>query len=164
MLFRSILGPWERPALVAARVPFKWDMAPMPVSPHTHRSGNVFYVDQWGVSSSTNHPEEAWQVVKWLGSADFQTRWLSAYGASSIQCVRSVDETRAWLHFGGSNGQIALDELKNGSPPPLNYANGDQVENTWNQEFGLVQLEKETAAEAVKKIVPKIDAILAQRA
>jgi multiple sugar transport system substrate-binding protein len=160
----AILGPWERPALVAAKVPFKWDMAPIPVSPHTHRSGNVFYVDQWGVSAASNHPEEAWRLVKWLGSTDFHKRWLSAYGASSVDCVRSVDESPAWLHFGNSSGQIALDDLKNGSLPPVNYANGDQVENTWNQELSLVQLGQETAASAVKKLVPKINSILAQPA
>lgn len=32
----AILGPWERPAIVAAKAKFKWDMAPMPVSPRTH--------------------------------------------------------------------------------------------------------------------------------
>jgi multiple sugar transport system substrate-binding protein len=160
----AILGPWMRPDLVAAKVTYKWDMAPIPVSPHTHKSGNVFYVDQWGVSAASSHPEEAWQLVKWLGSTDFHSRWLSAYGASSVDCVRSVDEEPAWLHYGNSNGQIALDELKNGSLPPINYANGDQVENTWNQELGLVQLGQETAAQAVKKLVPKINAILAQPA
>lgn len=158
----AILGPWERPAIVAAKAKFKWDMAPMPVSPRTHKAGNVFYVDQWSVAAASSHPEEAWQLVKWLGSTDFHRRWLNAFGASSIDCIRSVDETPAWLHYGGSSGQIALDELRNGSPPPVNYANGDQVENTWNQELQLVQIGQETAADAVKKIVPKVDAILAQ--
>ncbi len=158
----AVLGPWERPALTAAKVPFAWDMAPIPVSPHTHKSGNVLYVDQWGVAAASSHPEEAWQLVKWLGSTDFHMRWLNAYGASSIDCVRAVDEAPAWLHYGGSSGQIAIDELKNGSLPPINYANGDQVENVWNQELALVQIGQETAAQAVKKIVPKVNAILAQ--
>jgi ABC-type glycerol-3-phosphate transport system substrate-binding protein len=116
----------------------------------------------WSVAATANHPQEAWQLVKWLGSTDFHQRWLAAYGASSVDCVRSVVESPAWVHYGGSSGQVAIDELKNGSPPPVNYANGDQVENTWDQEFQLVQLGQETAAQAVAKIVPKIDAILAR--
>jgi multiple sugar transport system substrate-binding protein len=158
----AVLGPWERPTLVASKVKFKWAMAPMPVSPHTRKSGNVFYVDQWGVTAASSHPEEAWLLVKWLGSTDFHMRWLQTYGASSVDCVRAVDETSAWLNFGGTSGQVAIDELKNGAAPPVNFANGDQVENIWIQELQLVQLGNETAAQAVAKIVPKVDAILAQ--
>lgn len=155
-----MVGPWERPTLAAAKLKFQWDAVTTPVSPHTHRTATAVYTDQFSVSSATAHPNEAWQFAKWLGSEDYHRRWLDAFGPSSIDAVRSVVALPKFANYDGHSIQPFLQELKVGSPPPINFPVGEQVQNIWDQEFQLVQLGEETAATAVQKITPKIDATL----
>ncbi len=157
----SILGPWFRPTMAQTKPSFDWGLALSPSSPHTHKPSTFVYVDQWSASSSTSHAAEAWTLVKWLGSPEFHQAWLRAYGASSLDAVTAVVNNPAWMHYNGHSGSIFLEEAKYASLPPINYANGGRVQDVWNQELGLVQLWQESAAAAVAKIVPKVDAILA---
>ncbi len=155
-----IVGPWERPAIAAAKVPFQWGVVTTPVSPRTHRTATAVYTDQWSVSAQTAHPEEAWQFAKWLGEIDFHTRWLNAFGASSLDAIAAVDKAPRFVNFDNHSPAAWVEELKYGSPPPINYSNGERAQAVWDQELQLVQLGQETAAQAVAKMVPKIDTIL----
>jgi len=131
-----------------------------PVSPRTHRTATAVYTDQWSVSAQTAHPEEAWQFAKWLGEIDFHTRWLNAFGASSLDAIAAVDKAPRFVNFDNHSPAAWVEELKYGSPPPINYSNGERAQAVWDQELQLVQLGQETAAQAVAKMVPKIDTIL----
>ena len=157
----AILGPWFRPTMAQTTPTFDWGIVLSPSSPHTHKPSSFTYVDQWSGSSTTSHPNEAWQLIKWLGSPEFHTAWLNAYGASSLDAVTSVVNNPAWMNYNGHSGKVFLEEAKYGTPPPINFANGGRVQDVWNQELGLVQLGQESAAAAVAKIVPKVNAILA---
>ena len=57
-----------------------------------------------------------------------------------------------WLHYGKSTGEIILDSLSFSQVPPVNFGNANEVENTWDQEFGNVIAGQETIEQAVKKI------------
>lgn len=64
-------GPWAWPDYTA-QLTFNWDVAPPlhgPAGAYTHLDGLLL-----GMSSQTSHPEEAWQLVKFLGySREAQT-------------------------------------------------------------------------------------------
>ena len=160
----AILGPWFRPAMaeLTGKAAFGWDVVTTPVSSRTHRTASTLYTDQWSASSTTAHPEEAWQLVKWLGGTEFHQNWLRVFGASSLDAVKPVVESPAWVDFGGHSGRPFLQELKSAAPPPVNFAQGGRVQDVWNPELQLVQIGQESAATAVKKICDKVDPILAQ--
>jgi len=159
-----IVGPWERPAIAQAKVPFQWDVVTTPVSPRTHRTATAVYTDQWGVSAQTAHPAEAWQFVKWLGEIDFHTLWLQSFGASSLDAIAAVDKMPRFVHFDNHSPAAWIEELQYGSPPPINFPSGERAQAVWDQELPLVQLGHETAAQAVAKMVPQINSILQQGA
>jgi len=160
----AILGPWFRPTMAQTTPKFNWGIALSPSSPHTHKPGSFTYVDQWSGAASTPHTEETWQLVKWLGSPEFHQAWLKAYGASSLDAVKTVISNPAWMNYDNHSGSVFLQELKYSVPPPVNFANGGRVQDVWNQELQLVQIGQESAQAAVAKIVPKVNAILAQGA
>lgn len=159
-----IVGPWERPAIAQAKMPFQWDVVTTPVSPRTHRTATAVYTDQWGVSAQTAHPAEAWQFVKWLGEIDFHTLWLQSFGASSLDAIAAVDKMPRFVHFDNHSPAAWIEELQYGSPPPINFPSGERAQAVWDQELPLVQLGHETAAQAVAKMVPQINSILQQGA
>jgi multiple sugar transport system substrate-binding protein len=155
------LGPWWRPEVV--NDPFKVGLVSTPFSPHTGKTASMRYVDAFCATAPARYPEQVWQLLKWLGSKDWHLRWLQAYGPSSVDPLRAIDETPAWLRFGGTDGHVVLDDLNYGVAPPTNFALGAQVSAVWDQELSLVQLDQESAADAAKKITTRVRAILARR-
>ncbi len=71
---------------------FAWDFAPMP---RGSSDANVIAAVAWGISSRTQHPKEAWELVRGLTSVDSQTD-LSRLGLA-IPPRRSVAESRAFV-------------------------------------------------------------------
>jgi multiple sugar transport system substrate-binding protein len=157
----AILGPWFRPGMAQMTKKFDWDIVLSPRSPRTHKPGSFTYVDQWSAATSTPHAEETWALVNWLGSPEFHQAWLKAFGASSLDAVKAVINNPAWMHYDNHSGQIFVEEAKYSVPPPVNFGNGGRVQDVWNQEIALLQIGQESAKDAVAKIVPKVNAILA---
>ncbi|MEZ4661603.1 MAG: extracellular solute-binding protein [Caldilineaceae bacterium] len=62
------IGPWNL-GVQADGATFKWDVAPMPNGPAgttTHQS-----VDGTMIWGKTQHPEESWELMKWLTGVDY---------------------------------------------------------------------------------------------
>ncbi len=56
-------GPWFRPGLVENE-PFNWTVRLFPRVPgSTEMPVSVLYVDQWAMSSTTDNPDEAWELL-----------------------------------------------------------------------------------------------------
>jgi hypothetical protein len=97
-----------------------------------------------------------------LGSEDWHMRWLRAYGPSSVDPVRAIDDTPAWLSAGGTDGHAVLADLTYSVAPPTNFALGAQVSAVWDQELSPVQRGQESAADAAMRITTRVNAILAR--
>lgn len=72
-------GRWATPATIA-NADFNWNVAPLPVGPSGEPTNWLF----WGayvVNANTEHPEEAWELVTRLTSADVQGE-IAALGAN----------------------------------------------------------------------------------
>jgi multiple sugar transport system substrate-binding protein len=158
----GLFGPWFRPTLVTMDKPFNWDVTYPPKAPNTGKRGSVVYTDQWGMSSSTKVPNETWDFMQFLTSQDGQQQWNDLIGARSISPVKAVAQSDKWLHYGKSSGEIILDSLSFSQVPPVNFGNANEVENTWDQEFGNVVAGQETIDQAVTKICQAITPILAE--
>lgn len=156
----GLFGPWFRPTLVTMDKPFKWDVAYPPKDPKTGKRGFVVYTDMWGMSPNTKVPQQTWDFMKFLTSKAGQQEWTDLIGARFISPIKEVAQSDKWLHYGGSSGEIILDSLSFSQVPPVNFGNANEVENTWDQEFGTVISGQQTVEQAVKKICDQVTPIL----
>mgnify|MGYP000451111314 CR=1 FL=1 len=157
----GLFGPWFRPTLVTMEKPFRWDVAYPPKAPSTGKRGSVVYTDMWGIYSGSKVAEQAWDFIKFLTSQKGQEMWTELIGARSISPVKAVAQSDAWLHYGGSTGEIILDSLSFSQAPPVNFGNANEAETIWDQEFGLVISGEQTVEQAVAKICEQIAPVLA---
>jgi multiple sugar transport system substrate-binding protein len=161
----STFGPWFRPGLVENE-PFNWTVRPYPRSPKGTDPVTVVYTDHWGLAASSDHPNEAWELMKFLGGNEGHTAWSEIYGSRSITPVRELALSDKWMGYGGpehrADNQAILDQLDNTRPPPVNFANANAAETAWNEEFDLVINGQQTVEEAVKNACERITPILQQ--
>lgn len=60
-------------------LPFNWDIAP-PVGAPDGTQTMFSTTGHWSVAAETDHPEAAWELAKFLSSADFMTAYNEVYG------------------------------------------------------------------------------------
>jgi multiple sugar transport system substrate-binding protein len=153
-------GIWETPAL-REKYSFRWDVAMFPKNREGIRhtgSGGTGY----GILRTSEHPTQAWEVVKGLTSPQVQAE-MARRGLAQ-PALRTVAEGDAW----------ALNNM-----PPVNkkmlneavqYIIFDPFHPRWREieakyiipELDLLKTGKETAEEAAKKIAPHINRLLAE--
>ena len=90
----GLAGPFGRWVVPSYRTitDFEWDFAPMP---RGREQANMAATVAWAMSSRTEHPEEAWALVRSLVSERTQTQ-LSELGLA-IPTLRRVAESEAFL-------------------------------------------------------------------
>jgi multiple sugar transport system substrate-binding protein len=88
-------GRWATPG-ARADVPFNWDVVELPVGPGGTQ-GNWLFWGAYVVNANTEHPQEAWQLVQALTSADTQSA-ISELGAN-IPSRQSDAAIEAFLGF-----------------------------------------------------------------
>jgi multiple sugar transport system substrate-binding protein len=65
----SFWGPWYQDTFNKAPN-LQWQAVPLPTGPGGHH-GAIMWMG-WGISSTSKHPAEAWQLLKWLTTAPGQ--------------------------------------------------------------------------------------------
>lgn len=107
-------GPWwqdvfnETPNL-------QWGVAPIPAGPNGTHESAVMWMG-WGINAATEHPEEAWALLKFLttepGQRVFALKALSAVQSVSEEMQR-VDDPYWGVFISEANYLGALDEQAN---------------------------------------------------
>jgi len=153
-------GIWETPAL--RNYKFDWDVAMFPKNDKGVRrfgTGGSGYA----VLKSSQHKKEAWEVVKALTGPAGQIE-LARRGLAQ-PARRSVAESENWAaHPGKPVNKAMLNEA-------VQYIVFDPFHPHWQEaqakimlpEFDLLFNGKESAQEAVNKIVPKMNELLAAK-
>ncbi len=158
----NMAGPWFRPGLVENDV-FNWTIRLYP-RPGNEAPTSVLYTDQWSMSADTDHPDEAWALLKFLGGSEGQTLWSDIYGSRSITPIQELALSDAWLNYGGEahreDNEKILSQLERTVPPPTNFGDGAKVENIWNDELELVIVGQSTVDAAVENIVSNVNSTL----
>jgi len=153
----NMAGPWFRPGLVENK-PFNWTLRlyPRPTA-ESDPPISVLYTDQWGMSADTEHPDEAWELLKFLSGPEGQGIWSEIYGSRSIVPIQEIANSDAWLGYGGEehreDNQTILDQLERTVPPPTNFGNGAELENIWNEQFELVMVGQQDVDTAIDTIL-----------
>src|SRR5690606_5365091 len=104
-------GPWwqdvfnETPGLA-------WGVVPVPAGPAGHAS--VVMLQGWGITAQSQHPAEAWEVLKWLttepGQRVFALKALSPSPAVSEEMQR-VNDPYWGVFIAETDYLAALDNL-----------------------------------------------------
>jgi multiple sugar transport system substrate-binding protein len=85
-------GPWWQDVLNSTPN-LKWQVVPVPAGPGGHHS--VLMWLGWGISGQSQHPDEAWKVLKWLttepGQRVFALKALSGNPVVSQEMQRDSD-------------------------------------------------------------------------
>lgn len=158
----QMAGPWFRPGLVENE-PFKWTIRLYP-RPGAEAPTSILYTDQWSMSSETENADEAWELLKFLGGIEGQTIWSEIYGSRSITPIQAIAQSDAWLGYGGethlADNQTILDQLEQTVPPPINFGDGAEVDNIWDEQFELVMVGQQSVEQAVQTITDSVNSVL----
>ncbi len=158
----QMAGPWFRPGLVENE-PFNWTIRLFP-RPGADAPTSILYTDQWSMSSETEYPDEAWELLKFLGGIEGQTIWSEIYGSRSITPIQEIALSDAWLGYGGeehrADNQTILDQLESTVPPPINFGDGAEVDNIWNEQFELVMVGQQDVETSVQTIVDQVNSVV----
>jgi multiple sugar transport system substrate-binding protein len=151
-------GPWQFVNL-REDAAFNWDVAPLPAG----KAGSITWVagSGFGVSNTTEHPNEAWQAVQVITSSQ------------SLQKLAQAGR-------GYPARQSAVPAFVDPSVPPQNVAVVEQIlansvaqsrflrtTTTWQetevmltQEFNPVFLGQQSVEETISRVKPKFDELL----
>ncbi|MEM7537064.1 MAG: sugar ABC transporter substrate-binding protein [Chloroflexota bacterium] len=157
----NVVGHWRVPRYLA-NAEFAFDFAPLPEGAiaANRADGSCF-----AVSASSEHPDEAWEFVKFLAGPDSMGVDLLLGLQQMTPVVLEFQDSEAFLNpegLEGSNKAAFLagkDNLFSMYDPihPV-YAEWDAL---WKQELGEVWLGNATAAEAFERMAPEVDEMLA---
>ena len=85
-------GPWFQETLDATPG-LEWAVVPLPSGPAGHK-GVIMWMG-WGINAETEHPQEAWELLKWLttepGQRPFARRALTQYKPLAVELQRIND-------------------------------------------------------------------------
>lgn len=155
----TMAGPWFRPGLVEEEL-FPWTIRLFPRAPEGEAPTSILYVDQWAMSADSENPDQAWELLKFLGGPDGHNAWAEIYGSRSINPIEEIARSDQWLGYGGeehvADNELILEQLERTVPPLTNFGDGAKIENIWDDQFGLVivgQMDVPTASQTITDMV-----------
>ncbi len=138
-------GRWATPGTIT-NADFNWNVAPLPVGPSAEATNWLF----WGayvVNANTEHPEEAWDLVTRLTSAEIQGQ-IASLGANipSRATDEAIELFLGTLPDSGVNNQAFVDgttsaDVRTEAPlffgdwPSIDSAYGSAINSVFNGEL-----------------------------
>jgi len=159
----NVIGHWRVPRYLASEG-LNFDFAPLPIGDSgeavNRADGSCF-----GISASTEHPEEAWELVK----------YLAAPGAAGVDLLLDLQQMTPVLSNFKSDDRFLNPEVLPGSNKAAFLAGSENLntmydpihpmysafDSLWKQELAEVWLGNATAEEAVESIQFQVDDLLA---
>ncbi len=112
----GMLGMWESHSWMAYTFDgwtdaFNWDVAAIPAGPHGDIVANID-ADTFAIPKSSKHPDEAWEVAKWMAQPDILLRLAKIWG--SLPARKSISDS--WLDemqasYPDVNFQVFIDSI-----------------------------------------------------
>lgn len=156
-------GRWATPGTIA-NADFNWNVAPLPIGP-SGKATNWLFWGAYVVNAKTAHPEEAWELVTRLTSADIQGQ-IASLGANipSRATDAAIELFLGTLPDSGVNNQAFIDgttaeDVRTEAPlflgnwPAVDAAYGTGV----NAVFAGEQTAQEFADTICDQVAPEFD-------
>ena len=154
----TTIGHWAVPGY--ATVEFKWDVAPMPISPSGGRATSVNSAG-FVVAKDSKNPDAAWEFIKYCLSQTGQTR-LTELGLA-IPVLESVANSPVFLEqtMVTINQQVFLDSLAFARMKPV-FKGYDEWASTIGDGMAPIWLGEADLNTTLDTVVPEADAVLAK--
>jgi multiple sugar transport system substrate-binding protein len=140
-------------------VEFKWDVAPMPIGPNGGRATSVNSAG-FVAAKASQHPDEAWEFIKYCLSQTGQTR-LTELGLA-IPVLESVANSPVFLQqtMVNINQQVFLDSLAFARMKPV-FRGYEEWSATVGDGMAPIWLGEADLNTTLDEVVPQADAVLA---
>ncbi|HTK11674.1 MAG TPA: sugar ABC transporter substrate-binding protein [Ktedonobacteraceae bacterium] len=143
-------GPWD---LINNKQTAKFPFGIVPLPSGSKGSISLVAGSGFGISKTSQHPDDAWKAISVLTSADAQ-QYLSGQGRSFA--ARTAQQ-QYWYKNAVEGSQQALDAANSTALPELTTSNWNQV-STLITQYGLNALNgQETAAKALSQVQEQIN-------
>jgi len=157
----EIIGHWRIPTF-AETLEFSWNIAALP-----RAATSVNRVDGSGfaISAHTKHPDEAWEFVKFLAAPGAYGTQLLLELQQFTPVVRELIETDAFMNPPGLEGINKMALLAGETLYSMYEPIGpmyDALDALVKTELDLVWAGEQSAAQAVQKLEPALNARLAE--
>lgn len=149
-------GRWATPGAIA-NADFNWNVAELPIGPDG--PSNWLFWGAYVVNANTEHPEEAWELVTQLTSADVQGS-ITALGANIPSRVggTAVDDFLATFPDEGVNNEAFLNGLGYGvAEAPLWFGSWSDVDTAYADGVSQVFNGELSAQEFADTICDQVD-------
>ncbi len=137
---------------------FKWNIVPLP---HNKKRAATLLTTSYAISSTTKHPKEAWELVKFLTGPDGQIEIAESGHAipSMIKYAESDHFLKCPVLPSDLNNKANLDVVNYSRPTPTSPC-FNEIADVLVREMDLVWNNKESPKEAIEKLQPKIEKII----
>ena len=162
----GIAGPWLRPGLITAAKKFEWTIRSVPRGPQGQHAVIPVFTDMWGMSARTEHPDEAWTLMKWLSGTKGQQAWLDIYGGRSISPIKELATSEQWLGYGGAAHRkdneaiLAMLDPEHNRRPAVAFENGAEAQTLWDNQLKVVAAGRSSVERAAGNICGRLSSIL----
>lgn len=151
-------GTWMETAVREAG--FNWDFAHMPVHPATKERSVQLGSNAWSILTTSQYPDQAWELVKWLGGEPGQRGFM----ANGLPGLRSVIESPEYQEaHAPQNINRLIDDFSccghNYYPTP----DAGQWWSAMSAELDLVWSDERSVEESTLAACEAVDAIFAER-
>lgn len=135
---------------------FEWDVVGLP---QQKRRANLASGAGYVIAANTQHPEAAWEFLKFLSGPKGQA--LFAESGIAVPARRSVARSEIFMKPNAAyNVQVFLDEVEIGEPDPA-FVGANKIIEMMNEEvLPPVWRGQQNAGPAIKAALPKIEQIL----
>lgn len=151
-------GTWEEGQIRQAG--FDWDFAHMPANPDTGIRNVQMGSNAWSILSTSQHSEEAWQVVKFLMGEGGQ-RGMMKNGVPGLKAVVESAEYRE-LHQ-PQNIEVLWSDFANHGHDYYPTPDTDEWWSAVGQELSVIWSGEATVQEATERACAAVDEIFARR-
>jgi multiple sugar transport system substrate-binding protein len=124
--------------------------------PHQAQKGNVIHGIGWVTNAKTKHPDQVWEVIKWLGSE--QVAKIQADTGTVIPAFNGTQN--AWIKSMPMNLKVFMDMTQYALPYPT--ANDAEWETPVTTHITNIWLNKEKPAAGMKAAQTEANAILSK--
>ncbi len=158
----NLTGGWGWWNYVGLEEQFNWGVAALPFGGPNRR--DVVFTDPWMMSSQTPHPDEAWEFLKYLASAEVQRQWMELVKAPPARISLAEDWYTLFPTMTPEEvKELHLGALQYGRESPNHLlVRFDQLNQVVSAALDPVFNNETTAAEALPAADAELEAALQQ--
>jgi multiple sugar transport system substrate-binding protein len=139
---------------------WEWEFAHMPVHPRTRIRKVQLGSNSWSVIANTQHRNEAWALVAYLGGPDGQRQWM-AFGLPGMKSVLNSQEfLNSWKP---QDVTIPVGDMECCGHDYYPTPDCGEYWTALGQEWGSIWSGEATVEEAMTRICKALDEIFARR-